>query len=62
MQRVMQTSRHKRHFWGRSLVSSIVELEDISIRQLQHIRTNYLCLGVTGGSVRPFRGIDAGHR
>jgi len=31
-------------FWGcsRSLTSSIVELEDISIRQLQHIRTNYL--------------------
>lgn len=51
------------HFWGRSLVSSIVELEDISIRQLQHIRTNYLSsLGVTGRSVRPFRGIDAGHR
>jgi len=31
-------------FWGssRSLVSSIVELEDLSIRQLQHLRSNYL--------------------
>lgn len=42
-------------FWGssRSLVSSIVELEDISIRQLQHIRTNYLSsLELTGRTDR----------
>ncbi len=38
-------------FWGssRSLTESLVELEDISIRQLQHIRTNWLaCKHVTG--------------
>lgn len=36
-----------------SLVSSIVELEHISIRQLQHIRTNYLSsLELTGRTDR----------
>lgn len=42
-------------FWGssRSLTDSIVELEDISIRQLQHIRSNRLaCKKVTGRSDR----------
>lgn len=42
-------------FWGssRSLTDSIVELEDISIRQLQHIRTNYLeSVGASGRTDR----------
>lgn len=45
--------RFRRRGSSRSLVSAIVELSDISIRQLQHLRLNYLqTFGVKGRTDR----------